>query len=113
MEVPLQCVAKEEVAAGGSRHPLERWSCSSRRALRSLPLTRLLAEPEVSQRVSDLTVNSVVQLTLDHTKLHGIIRWIGTLPERKDLMAGVELVGLRPDGLDPLEELRDPPLFPA
>eukprot|EP00066_Takifugu_rubripes_P029416 XP_011618682.1 PREDICTED: ubiquitin carboxyl-terminal hydrolase CYLD-like isoform X1 [Takifugu rubripes] len=64
VEVPLQCVAKEEVPA----------------------------EPEIYQSLcTDLTVNSVVELTLDHRSLYGIIRWIGRLPERMEMMAGIEL----------------------
>lgn len=52
-----------------------------------------IAEPEISQSLcTDLTVNSVVELTLEHRSLYGIIRWVGTLPERKELMAGIELV---------------------
>lgn len=37
-------------------------------------------------------MNSVVELTLDHRSLYGIIRWVGMLPERKEMMAGIELV---------------------
>uniref|UniRef100_H2RK57 Ubiquitin carboxyl-terminal hydrolase CYLD n=1 Tax=Takifugu rubripes TaxID=31033 RepID=H2RK57_TAKRU len=51
-----------------------------------------IAEPEIYQSLcTDLTVNSVVELTLDHRSLYGIIRWIGRLPERMEMMAGIEL----------------------
>lgn len=40
----------------------------------------------------DLSVNSVVEVTLGAGNLYGIIRWIGTLPGRQDTMAGLELV---------------------
>lgn len=54
-----------------------------------------IAEPEIYQSVcTDLTVNSVVELTLDHRSLYGIIRWIGMLPERMEMMAGIELVNI-------------------
>lgn len=61
----------------------------------SYPHLISIAEPEISQSLcTDLTVNSVVELTLDHRSLYGIIRWIGMLPERMELMAGIELVEL-------------------
>lgn len=64
----------------------------------SCPNVISIAEPEISQRLcTDLTVNSVVELTLDHRHLYGIIRWIGMLPERMELMAGIELVKIKPD----------------
>ncbi|KAM9365577.1 ubiquitin carboxyl-terminal hydrolase CYLD isoform 2-T2 [Pholidichthys leucotaenia] len=41
---------------------------------------------------TDLTVNSMVEVTLAHSSnAHGIIRWIGSLPDRKETMAGLEL----------------------
>lgn len=50
-------------------------------------------EPESREDLyTDLSVNSLVELTLNHRSLYGIIRWIGTLPERDDVMAGIELV---------------------
>lgn len=53
-------------------------------------------ELEVSENLytdhTDLTVNSVVELTLNDRNAYGIIRWTGTLPERMETMAGIELV---------------------
>lgn len=64
----------------------------------SYPNVISIAEPEISQCLcTDLTVNSVVELTLEHRNLYGIIRWIGMLPERMELMAGIELVKIQPD----------------
>lgn len=54
-------------------------------------------EPEISENLySDLTVDSVVELTLNQRNAYGTIRWIGTLPERKEMMAGIELVKITP-----------------
>lgn len=41
-------------------------------------------------------MNSVVELTLNDRKAYGIIRWIGKLPERMEIMAGIELVKITP-----------------
>lgn len=50
-------------------------------------------EPDIPENLyTDLTVNSVVELTLADRNVYGIIRWIGMLPERAEMMAGVELV---------------------
>lgn len=42
-------------------------------------------------------MNSLVELTLDPRNLYGIIRWVGVLPERREVMAGIELVKIQPD----------------
>ncbi|KAK5869500.1 hypothetical protein PBY51_024209 [Eleginops maclovinus] len=44
-----------------------------------------------SDHYLDLTVNSVVEVTLGDGNSYGIIRWIGTPPSRKEIMAGLEL----------------------
>lgn len=41
---------------------------------------------------TDLGVNSLVELTLGSGNTYGIIRWVGTLPDRNEIMAGLELV---------------------
>lgn len=50
------------------------------------------AEPNTDDLYMDLSVNSVVEVTLGKGNSYGIIRWIGTLPERHEKMAGLELV---------------------
>ncbi|AWP10471.1 putative ubiquitin carboxyl-terminal hydrolase CYLD-like [Scophthalmus maximus] len=39
----------------------------------------------------DLSLNSMVEFTLATGNSYGIIRWIGTLPDREQIMAGLEL----------------------
>ena len=47
---------------------------------------------QMEPKTSDLTKNSVVELTLGEGNSYGIIRWIGTLPGRPETMVGLELV---------------------
>lgn len=49
-------------------------------------------EPDSDDLYTDLTVNSVVEVTLGAGNSYGIIRWIGTLTGRQEVMAGLELV---------------------
>lgn len=49
-------------------------------------------EPNTDDLYLDLSVNSVVEVTLATSNSYGIIRWIGNLPGRQELMAGLELV---------------------
>lgn len=49
-------------------------------------------EPDTEDLDMDLTVNSVVEMMLSERNVYGIIRWIGKLPGRQDIMAGLELV---------------------
>lgn len=49
-------------------------------------------EPNTDDLYTGLTVNSVVEVTLGKGNAYGIIRWIGNLTDRKQLMAGLELV---------------------
>ena len=53
-------------------------------------------EPPVEQNNDDLytslTVNSVVEVTLAKGNSYGIIRWIGPLTDKGQIMAGLELV---------------------
>lgn len=48
--------------------------------------------PDTDDLHMDLTVNSLVEVTLSSGNLYGIIRWMGNLPDRPELMAGLELV---------------------
>lgn len=41
---------------------------------------------------TDLSVNSMVEVSLANGNSYGIIRWIGSLPGRVETMAGLELV---------------------
>lgn len=68
--------------------------CSSNK---SNPNVFFIVEPDISENLyTDLTVNSVVELTLKDRNAYGIIRWIGMLPDRREMMAGIELVKIRP-----------------
>lgn len=91
----MQCVAREEVPAGvslQSHEPVFLYSSNE-----SNPDVVLTVEPDIAENLyTDLTANSVVELTLNHRNVYGIIRWIGMLPEREDLMAGIELVNITP-----------------
>uniref|UniRef100_A0A8C2WSU4 Ubiquitin carboxyl-terminal hydrolase CYLD n=1 Tax=Cyclopterus lumpus TaxID=8103 RepID=A0A8C2WSU4_CYCLU len=67
--------------------------------IRNLTQTVLALDPErmevdatpVEKDSGDLSLNSVVEVTLKKGKSYGIIRWIGTLPGLKETMAGLEL----------------------
>lgn len=50
------------------------------------------AEENSDDLYMDLSVNSVVEVTLANGNAYGIIRWIGNLPDREEMMAGLELV---------------------
>ncbi|XP_070688473.1 ubiquitin carboxyl-terminal hydrolase CYLD isoform X2 [Pempheris klunzingeri] len=75
IEVPLQLVAKGEVPAEPDRMDVD-----------TSPV-----EPDTDDLYMDLSVNSVVQVSLGTGNSYGIIRWIGTLPGRQETMAGLEL----------------------
>lgn len=49
-------------------------------------------DPTPAENYTHLDVNSMVEVTLGAGNLYGIIRWIGKLPEREEIMAGLELV---------------------
>lgn len=51
-----------------------------------------LEEQNTDYLYMDLSVNSLVEVTLGSGNSYGIIRWIGTLPDRQEIMAGLELV---------------------
>ncbi|XP_022064107.2 ubiquitin carboxyl-terminal hydrolase CYLD [Acanthochromis polyacanthus] len=75
VKVPLHMVAKGEVPAE--------------------PESMDIDEPPVQRDTDDqcmsLSVNSVVEVTLGAGNLHGIIRWMGILPNRSETMVGLEL----------------------
>jgi len=48
----------------------------------------------VEKDSGDLSLNSLVEVTLSKGRSYGIIRWIGTPPGLTETMAGIELVGL-------------------
>uniref|UniRef100_A0A8C9XT46 ubiquitinyl hydrolase 1 n=1 Tax=Sander lucioperca TaxID=283035 RepID=A0A8C9XT46_SANLU len=48
-------------------------------------------EPNTDDLYLDLSVNSLVEVTLGKGSSYGIIRWIGSLPTRQETMAGLEL----------------------
>lgn len=41
---------------------------------------------------TDLSLGTLVELTLDAKKLYGTVRWTGNLPGIRETMAGLELV---------------------
>ncbi|XP_044055834.1 ubiquitin carboxyl-terminal hydrolase CYLD isoform X2 [Siniperca chuatsi] len=75
VEVPLHSVARGEVPAEPE----------------SMDVDTPLVDPNTDDLRLDLSVNSVVEVTLGAGNLYGIIRWIGFLPDRQELMAGLEL----------------------
>ncbi|KAL7396546.1 hypothetical protein ABVT39_007562 [Epinephelus coioides] len=75
VDVPLEFVAKGEVPAEPE----------------SMDVDTPPVEPDTDDLYMDLTVNSVVEVTLATGNSYGIIRWIGFLPGGKETMAGLEL----------------------
>ncbi|XP_042338720.1 ubiquitin carboxyl-terminal hydrolase CYLD isoform X2 [Plectropomus leopardus] len=75
VDVPLDMVAKGEVPAEPENMDVD-----------TPPM-----EPNTGDLYLDLTVNSVVEVTLAKGNSFGIIRWIGSLPGGKETMAGLEL----------------------
>ncbi|XP_070764624.1 ubiquitin carboxyl-terminal hydrolase CYLD [Enoplosus armatus] len=73
LEVPLQLVAKGEVPA------------------ESMDVDTALVDPNTGDLYMGLSVNSMVEVTLAEGNSYGIIRWIGTLPDLQETMAGLEL----------------------
>ncbi|XP_054646827.1 ubiquitin carboxyl-terminal hydrolase CYLD [Dunckerocampus dactyliophorus] len=88
VEVPLQFVVKESVLTDTD-------------------------PPAVEQKCDlGLSVNSLVEVSLGSGSAYGIIRWIGTLPGRQELMAGLELeedVGLSDGTFKTVSFFRCPP----
>ncbi len=58
----------------------------------SMDISSPLEEVNTDDLYTDLTVDSLVEVKLEKSNIYGIIRWIGRLPGRKELMAGLELV---------------------
>lgn len=75
VEVPLKLVAKGEVPAEAE--------------IMDVDISPV--EPIPDDLYMNLSMNSVVELTLGSGNSYGIIRWIGTLPGRQEIMAGLEL----------------------
>ncbi|XP_029286243.1 ubiquitin carboxyl-terminal hydrolase CYLD [Cottoperca gobio] len=75
VEVPLYLVEKVEV-------PTER---------ETLDVDIPPVEPGTDDLYLDLSVNSMVEVTLATGNSYGFIRWIGNLPDRQEIMAGLEL----------------------
>ncbi|XP_072245052.1 ubiquitin carboxyl-terminal hydrolase CYLD [Leuresthes tenuis] len=73
--VPLDCVAKGEVPAEPESMDID-----------TLP-------PQALADDLHMELNSMVEVTLGSGNAYGIIRWIGNLPDRNDLMVGLELEG--------------------
>lgn len=57
----------------------------------SMDVDTTLVDPNTDLYM-DLSVNSVVEVNMGAGNLYGIIRWIGNLPGRPEIMAGLELV---------------------
>ncbi|KAM7012277.1 ubiquitin carboxyl-terminal hydrolase CYLD [Tautogolabrus adspersus] len=75
IEVPLQSIAKGEVPAEAE----------------SMDVDTTAVEAHTEDLYLDLTLNSLVEVSVTTGNLYGIIRWIGTLPGRPETMAGLEL----------------------
>ncbi|XP_028260370.1 ubiquitin carboxyl-terminal hydrolase CYLD [Parambassis ranga] len=73
VEVPLDLVAKGEVPAEPE----------------NMDVDTAAMEPDAVDLYQGLSVDSMVEVSAGNLK--GIIRWIGTLPFRKEIMAGLEL----------------------
>lgn len=84
IEVPLHQLAKGEVPSG-----LSPSNCRQEQE-------NLVDSPSVEHHqedlYTDLSLGTLVELTLDAKKLYGTIRWIGALPDVPETMAGLELV---------------------
>lgn len=72
IDVPIQFVAKGEVPAESE----------------SMDVEAHTAEEDL---YTDLSLNSLVEVSVTTGNLYGIIRWIGVLPDRPETMAGLEL----------------------
>ncbi|XP_074525202.1 ubiquitin carboxyl-terminal hydrolase CYLD [Halichoeres trimaculatus] len=72
IEVPIQCVAKGEVPTESENMDVETHT------------------PE-EDLYMDMSLNSLVEVSVTTGNLYGIIRWIGTLHDRPEMMAGLEL----------------------
>nr|XP_046246822.1 ubiquitin carboxyl-terminal hydrolase CYLD [Scatophagus argus] len=75
VEVPLHVVAKGEVPPEPE----------------SMEVGTPAMKPNAGDPCMDLGVDSVVEVTLATGDSYGIIRWIGRLPGRQEIMAGLEL----------------------
>lgn len=58
----------------------------------SMEVDTTLEKPNTDDLYLDLALDSAVEVTVAIGNSYGTIRWIGTLPGRKETMAGLELV---------------------
>lgn len=86
IEVSLNQLAKGEVPSGVSlaNHGQQQES----------PAESASVERHQEDLYTDMSLGTLVELTLDAKKLYGTIRWIGTPPDMQETMAGLELVKL-------------------
>lgn len=75
LKIPLDLVAKGEVPAEPENMDVD-----------TPPV-----QADTDDLCMNLSVSSVVEVYLGAGNLHGIIRWMGTLPDRKETMVGLEL----------------------
>lgn len=84
IEVSLNQLAKGEVPSG--------LSLPNHREEQENLVDSQLLEHHQEDLYTDLSLGTLVELTLDAKKLYGTIRWIGALPDVQETMAGLELV---------------------
>lgn len=84
IEVSLNQLAKGEVPSG--------LSLSNYRQEQEKLVEPPSVEHHQEDLYTDMSLGTLVELTLDAKKLYGTIRWIGTLPDMQETMAGLELV---------------------
>ncbi|TNN63930.1 Ubiquitin carboxyl-terminal hydrolase CYLD [Liparis tanakae] len=93
VDVPLHLVAKGEVPQGlsnSSRDDVYK-QCDSNVFLAVEPERMDVDTTPVEKDSGDLSLNSLVEVTLSKGKSYGIIRWIGTVRDSTETMAGIEL----------------------
>lgn len=83
IEVSLNQLAKGEVPSG--------LSLSNHRQDQENLVDSASVEHQQEDLYTDMSLGTLVELTLDAKKLYGTIRWIGTLPDMQETMAGLEL----------------------
>lgn len=86
IEVSLNQLAKGEVPSG--------LNLSNHKQEQENLVDSASVEHHQEDLYTDMSLGTLVELTLDAKKLYGIIRWIGTLPDMQETMAGLELVKL-------------------
>lgn len=84
IEVSLNLLAKGEVPSG--------FGLSNHREERENLVDTPSVDHYQEDLYTDMSLGTLVELTLEAKKLYGTIRWIGTLPDMQETMAGLELV---------------------